>query len=282
MITKEAIQAGASKPTLKTLANGGVGTGKTYYSMTHPSWAYLGIEPDGLAVARSNPHLLDNMIWADEFIPSPTEDIKQVFERLEAAIVKAHAEAKEGKISTLILDNISHLSENRWIYINQHEKQIGRDGTLDTRGMYGTLSRWLYNFTLTRILSFPGHVVVTCHEQTETDEAMEKKTDKTTPIVPQILGGFREKVATLFSASIYMEKKRLGPGKYQYLARCQRGNQRDAKNRYNLPEVVENVSYDAIMAAIKAANVTTPKPVVPTTQGVPVVPIKSPATPIRT
>lgn len=254
MITKEEILNGKSKVTLKTLVNGGVGTGKTYYAFTHPKIAYLGTEPNGLDTAKSNPSLLENLVWAEEFIPSPTEDVKKVFERLDQAVLRAHQEAKEGKVETLVLDNITFLSENRWLYIQTYEKQMSSNGAVDTRSMYGTLSRWLYQFTLTKILSFPGNVVVSCHEQVEGDEAMEKKVDKTTPIVPNILGGFREKIAGMFSASIYLEKKRLGENKYQYNARCQKGGQRDAKNRYNLPEIVENVGYTAIINAIKAAS----------------------------
>ena len=242
------------KLTLKTLVNGGTGTGKTYYAMTHPKFVYLGTEPNGLDTAKSNPALLNNLVWAEEFIPSPTEDIKATFERLEVALLKAHEEAKQGKVETLILDNISYLSENRWMYINKYEKAMSQNGSVDTRGMYGTLGRWLYQFTLTRLLSFPGNVVVSCHEQVEGDEAMEKKVDKSTNVVPAILGGFREKVDGMFSASIYLEKKRLAENKYQYLARCQKGNQRLAKNRYGLPEIVENVSYQRIIECIKQAN----------------------------
>jgi hypothetical protein len=116
--------------------------------------------------------------------------------------------------------------------------------------MYGILSRWLYNFTLTKLLSFKGNVIVSCHEQYEGDEAMDRKVDKTMTIAPNILGGFRDKVAGMFSASIYLEKKRLAQDKYSYTARCQRGNQREAKNRYNLPEIVENVSYKSMVDSI--------------------------------
>lgn len=253
-ITKEDIKSGKTKITLKTLVNGGVGTGKTFYALTHPKCVYLGTEPNGLDTARSNEALLENLVWAEEFIPSPAEDIKATFERMEQAIKKAHAEAKEGKVETLILDNISFLSENRWIYINKYEKAITSSGAADTRGMYGSLSRWLYQFTLTQLLSFPGNVVVTCHEMVEGDEAMDKKVDKSTPIVPNILGGFREKIAGLFSASIYLEKKRESENKYKYQARCQRSNQRDAKNRYGLKELVDNISYDKIITEIKSAN----------------------------
>lgn len=256
MVTKEEILNGQAKQTVKILANGGTGTGKTYFSFTFPKVAYAGTEPNGLDTARANAQLLNNLVYADEFIPSPTEDIKDTFARMDAFLTQAHSDAKAGKIETLVLDNISYLSENRWIYINRYEKLSSANGNLDTRGMYGTLSRWLYQFTLTRLLSFPGNVVTTCHEQIEGEEAMDRKVDKTTPVVPNILGGFREKVAGMFSASIYLEKSRVAANQYKYSARCQKGNQRDAKNRYGLPETVENVSYQAIMSAINNGKKT--------------------------
>ena len=250
MITQAEIKSGQSKQTIKALVNGGAGRGKTTLGFTFPKVAYLGTEPNGLDTARANKTLLDNLVWADEFIPSSTEDIKATFERLDKSIEQAHRDQATGTVETLFLDNFTYLSENRWIYINKYEKNLTKNGELDVRSMYGTLSRWLYNFTLTRLLSFKGNVVVSCHEQSEGEEAMEGKVDKSMTIAPAILGGFRDKVAGMFSASIYLEKKRLGDNSYRYSARCQAGNQREAKNRYNLPEIVENVSYKTIIESI--------------------------------
>lgn len=256
MITREQILKGESKQTLKILSNGGAGTGKTYLGFTFPKIAYIGTEPNGLDTARANRQLLNNLVWADEFIPSVGEDIKVTFERMDKAITKAFEDEAKGEVETLFLDNFTFLAENRWIYINKHEPVRSSNGSLDTRGMYGALSRWLYNFTLTRLLSFKGNVVVSCHEQTEGEEAMENKTNKAMTIAPAILGGFRDKVAGMFSASIYLEKKRKGDNLYEYWARCQEGNQRPAKNRYNLPEMIKDVSYTTIFASIgKGAQV---------------------------
>jgi len=250
MITAEQIKSGQAKQTLKILSNGGSGTGKTYLGFTFPKIAYIGTEPNGLDTARSNKALLENLVWADEFIPSTQEDIKVTFDRMEKSIEQAHKEQAEGKVETLFLDNFTYLSENRWIYLNKYELLRTSSGAVDTRGMYGILSRWLYNFTLTRLLSFKGNVVVSCHEQTEGEEAMEGKVDKSMTIAPAILGGFRDKVAGMFSASIYLEKRRKGENQYEYWARCQKGNQREAKNRYNLPELIQNVSYQTIFESI--------------------------------
>ena len=237
---------------LKTLVNGYAGSGKSRYLLTHPKIAWLITEPGSEILLETHPELAKNVIWKEEFIASPLEDIKAVFERLDKAVIRAHQDAKDGKIETLGLDNMTFLSENRWIYINKYEKTVTTQGALDTRGMYGTLGRWLYSFTLTSLLSFPGNVIATCHEQMENEDAMELRADKSTPISPSILGGFREKADTLFSASIYLDKKRMGDNQYKYVARCQKGNQRNAKNRYGLPELVEDISYHKIIETINA------------------------------
>lgn len=249
-VTREEIRAGTVKQRVKCVVSGATGTGKTYFALTFPKYAWVGTEPGGFDTARSNPHLLENMAWMDEFVPSPTEDIKLTFERLEKAVRSAHEEYAKGVVETLILDNLTYLAENRWMYINRYEKSVSKSGEIDTRGMYGTLGRWLYKFFIENIVSFPGNVVVTCHEQSESDEAMERKTDKTLTVSPAILGGFRNEIGGLFSAFLYMECRRKGENLYEFWARCRKGNQREAKNRYNLPELVQNVSYKAILDSI--------------------------------
>lgn len=269
MITKEQILSGASKQTLKTLASGPAGSGKTQLVFTFPRIAYLCTEPNGLDTARSNPALLNNLVWADEFLPKETvldekgnptlvekdgeiisEPIMKTFLRLDKAIEQAHKDYAEGKIDTLALDNLTFLLENRWIYITRHELLKTNTGAVDTRGMYGILGRWAYTFIITKILSFKGNVICTTHEQSESEEAMAKKTDKTMGISPALLGGIRNEIGGMFSAHIFLEKKRLAENKYEYWARCQKGNQREAKNRYNLPEMVANVSYASILASV--------------------------------
>ena len=250
LTTKEQIKSGKIKQTIKALISGQTGTGKTYTMFTFPKVAYLGTEPNGLDTARSNPSLLDNLVWADEFIPSVTEDIKLTFDRLDKAIDKAHEDQAKGEVDSLGLDNVTFLAQNRWIYINKYEVIRTKSGEIDTRSMYGILSRWLYSFTLLKLLSFKGNVILTCHEQTEGEEAMEAKVDKSMTIAPSILGGFRDMVSGMFSASLYLEKRRKGENQYEYWVRCQKGNQREAKNRYNLPEMIQNVSYKTILDSI--------------------------------
>lgn len=238
---------------LKTLVNGYAGSGKSYYLLTHPKIAWLLTEPGSEILLETHPELKKNVVWSEAFVPGPLEDIKITFERMEKAIVRAHQEAKEGKLETLGFDNITFLAENRWLYINKYEKTFStKSGNLDTQGMYGNLHRWLYSFTLMNLLSFPGNVVVTAHESSKDQDEGESKqqVDPSITIEPSIVTKFREKIDGMFSASIYLDKKKIGPDKYKYIARCQKGDGRLAKNRYGLPELIENVSYSAIVASI--------------------------------
>ncbi len=235
----------------KTLANGYTGSGKSHFVITHHKTAWAITEPGTEILLSTHPELAKNVVYHETFLPSPTENVKQVLERLDKFILKAHEDCKTGKVETLALDNLTFYVATYWMYLNMFQPLKTRTGELDTRSMYGVLSRDVYKFLLVKILSFPGNVIVTCHEQYEGEEAMEKKTDKTTPIVPNILGGMREKIGGMFSASIYLDKKRVGEGKYKYLARCQKGNLREAKNRYGLPEIVEDISYQKMIDTIK-------------------------------
>src|SRR3990167_5963271 len=237
---------------LKTLVSGYAGSGKSYFALTHPKIAWLLTEPGNEVLLETHPELAKNVVWKEEYLPSPTEDIKAVFERLEKDSIRAHKEFAEGKIEALVLDNVSMLSENRFIYIQQYERTVNRAGEMDTRAMYGSLGRWLFLFTLKNILSFKGNVVLTCHEMEEEEQNEKGMSVKTGNVIPNILGGFREKVEGMFSASIYLDKKNAGQRMYKYMARCQKGGGRNAKNRYGLSEWVENVSYPEIIRLIEA------------------------------
>jgi len=234
---------------LKILASGGPGTGKTTFGLSFPKVAWFNLEPGNRVLLETSANK-QNLSFQGEYIPSITEDIRETFTRLLADIKTTHLAFKEGKVQTLFLDNLTYLFENRWMFINKYEKATTSKGALDVRSMYGTLGRWGYDFMLLYFLSFPGNVVVSCHEMREGEEALASKVDMATSIVPNILGGFREKAAGLFSAALFLGKIRLGENKYKYIARCQKGEQRDAKNRFGLPEIVENISYETLVNAI--------------------------------
>jgi len=247
-------------PSLKTLVNGYPGSGKSYFLLTHPKIAWMLTEPGSEVLLDTHPHLKKNIAegYPKMYVPSPEEDIKDTFKRLDEDITLAFKELKEGKIETLGFDNMTYLAENRWIYINQYEPSWGKDkdtGKLvkDSRGMYGTLGRWLYQFALLNLLSFKGNVVLTCQEMEEEMQNEKGQAVKTGRTVPNILGGFRDKVDGMVSASIYLFRKDATVGTtkgYKFMAQCSEGRGRRAKNRYGLPYVLEDISYNKIIESI--------------------------------
>lgn len=245
-ITKEEIKTGTKKPKFKILCNGGFGTGKTYFAMSFPKWAYAMIEPNGIMTALSNPHLLENMVHYEEFVPAKL-DLKLCFENLSNYIVRVRKEVAEGKIETFILDNLSHLSENRWLYIEQYEPAVTKQGKIDKLAQFGNLGRWLYKFILCEVISLPCHVVVNVHTQEEEveeeNERGESKRKKTGKIITNTLGGFRNDAAGLFNATMFLEVDKLQNAQYKYKAICKPTSKYDAKNNIGLPQIVENISY---------------------------------------
>lgn len=241
------------KTSIKALVVGPPGSGKTYYAGTYPKSYWISTEPGGSETIEMNPQLQKNIVKQGYFIPSPIKDVKQVFKEIHDACAEAHSMAAKGEIDTFVLDNITYLSENRWMYINQFEQELTKSGEVDNRSMYGTLGRWLYEFTLINLCSFPGNVVVTAHIKQESDEAMKKKVG-TDDIVADILGGFRNQAPGMFSLVMFLDKIRVGDNRYKYMARVDIGNNKLAKNRYNLPETIENVSYQTVLSAIQKAK----------------------------
>ena len=252
MIKTQDVISGKEKFQIKILAVGGNGDGKTHFGSTFPKSYFLITEPRGEDTFLTKPELRNNVVGYDVFMPENPADTKRVFTELAQATKEAKEMAKKGEIETLVLDNISYLAENRWIYINQYEQEKSvSTGALNNQAMYGKLARWMYQFVLMNLLTFPGNVVVTAHEQLESDEALEKKPDKSTPVLPSILGGFRDKAAGMFSLVIYLTKlKDPQTKKYKYMCRANKGNQRNAKSRIALPEVIEDISYQKLKEAI--------------------------------
>jgi len=255
MITVQDFARGRAKRRFKVLVVGHTGSGKTHFGATFSKPYILFTEPGSEEVILNNKELRKNVVGWDYFIPTSKQDTKRVFEDLIKAIDTARERAEKGEIDTLILDNLTFLALNRMDYIETFEPTYSRSGEQDTRAMFGALNRWLYNFTLMKILTFPGHVVCTCHIKMEDEESMAKKPDTTTPLMPAILGGFRDTVAGLFSAVFYLDCIKEKDGKYHYFARTQKGNKKLAKNRFNLPEILENISYQTLVEAAKKAEV---------------------------
>lgn len=236
---------------LKALVIGGSGTGKTFFAASCPKTAFINCEPNGLDTVITNPHLKANLACYEEFIPQNPMDTKRVFSEMYKYLKEVRELIAKGEVETVILDNLTYLTENRWVYIQNYEASVSKSGEIDIRGMYGILGRWLYTFVLMELLSLPCNLIVTCHEKLESDDALKKKPDKTNPIIANVLGGFRDTAEGLFSLVLYLNKIPMGNNKYKYMGRTNRGNSRNGKNRFGLSEVVENISYPVIIGEIR-------------------------------
>lgn len=241
------------KISLVTMYVGESGSGKTYNLCTHPKVGIISTEPNHHLVWLMNPHLRKNVVVQKYFIPS-SENFKGLFIEIDKQIQLYKEMYEKGEVETLGIDNLTYLIHNRWLWMNKFQQLLTKSGEVDTRGMYGQLRTWCYEFILMKVMTFKGNIVVNLHLMIENDEALEKKTDKTMDKVPNLLGGFRNDINGMFSNVFYLDKKLQPDGKsYKYLARTNKGNGKNAKNRLNLPTIIENVSYQSIMQAVNKA-----------------------------
>jgi len=272
------------------LVNAHFGAGKTHLGFTFPKVYAVVTEPQDLAILKdpANAALLSNLVEYDFCYVDGSEgrfDWQQLVEEptwicplppipgqtkegglIYQSLRKAFRLGKEGKVETLFLDNLTYTAEGFFQYLEKYRAKefMTAQGAVEKRQMYGYLSNWLYRFLMTSVVNFPGNVVVSCHLKSESQEKMAKKKDGQVEVVPNILGGFRDKAEGLFTASIYLERKLLTrtstDGKVSqepvYTAYTQNqvvpgfGSKILAKNVHGLPPVMKNISYQSIMAHI--------------------------------
>lgn len=264
-------------PNLKIMASGLFSSGKTTFGMTFPKVYYIGTEPEGLEILRApdGAHLLKNLVEYEQLYVDPDagrDAIKDFVEERSGLLYKALARARElakkGVVETLVLDNLTYVALLCWDYMLKYKSNdyLTDKGAVNKLQMYGGLKSWLFRLAICEIIPFKGNVVVTCHLKSESEEKMRKKKDQTVDIVPNILGGFRDEAEGLFAASLYLERRTSTKADAsnkpvtitKYLAYTQQqmalGSKILAKNRYGLPPIIENVSYQAIMQHIQKVH----------------------------
>lgn len=240
------------KVPIVSLNIGPSGAGKTHFACTYPRCYVLITEPNSEQTWFNKPELRKNIVAYEHFIPD-NENLKDMFNLLTKEIQNAKTMQAKGEVDTIILDNLTYLIHNRWLWINKYGVKKTSRGDVDTRGMYGSLRDWCYMFLVTEMLTFKGNIVVTAHEMLENDEALEKKVDKSILNVPNIIGGFRNDIDGLFSNVFYLDKLVRKEGGYRYVCRTNKGNGKNAKNRLGLPEVIENISYATLKETMDKA-----------------------------
>jgi hypothetical protein len=275
-------------------------------------------DPTGTDVLRQpeNQKYIDNLVIHVPLNGIPLNEVFQFTEIPgERGIYGALALARklgplgEKKIETVFLDGFNYLATLKWTQICESkgvvwtEKQTMDRKESDQRGWYDALGSYLDHLVLQNLLPLATrdrlNVIVSSHVQREsknTIEGIQGTSSKTTELAnaskrqvnldsdlsPQVLGSFRQRIAGLPSAMIYLEDRleqdSQGKEIVQYYAYCRRTRSESldtvilAKNRFGLGtlRLTNGNLYKTILAKIaNGANTTQPQPestpVVPTT-----------------
>lgn len=272
--------------------NGSAGTGKTLQGMTFPKVMIITFDPTGTDVLRQpeNQKYIDNLVI---HVPLNGIPLNEVFhyteEPSERSIYGALALARklgplgEKRIETVFLDGFNYLATLKWTQICESkgvvwtEKQAMDRKESDQRGWYDALGSYLDHLVLQNLLPLATrdrlNVVVSSHVQRESKNTIEgiqvarsptaqeqqaaskRQVSLDSDLSPQVLGGFRQRIAGLPSAMIYLEDRleqateaevkknprlKIGDEIVQYYAYCRRTRSESldtvilAKNRFGL------------------------------------------------
>lgn len=271
--------------------NGGAGSGKTLQGMTFPKVLMVTFDPTGADVLRQpeNQKYIDNLVVQVPMNGIPLNEVFQFTEEpSERSIYGVLALARklgpmgEKKIETIFLDGFNYLATLKWTQICESkgvvwtEKQTMDRKDSDQRGWYDALGSYLDHLVLQNLLPLATrdrlNVVVSSHVQREsknTIEGLQGTSGKTMELAnaskrqvnldsdlsPQVLGSFRQRIAGLPSAMIYLEDRleqateadvkknptlKLGGEIVNYYAYCRRTRSESldtvilAKNRFGL------------------------------------------------
>ena len=270
------------------LVNGPPDAGKTDLALTFPDNYVIACDPVGLEFLKlQRPRsvaLAKNLVHIEEFNSEQSSELKDAFKRTSKPEdrhsiygILAHAKqmAQEGKIKTITLDGLTFFMQMKWAQIKANPANDS-----NKFAAFEALSIFLNEFIradfLTMATRMRLNVVMTCHIQRESDEAMEKKTVKDSDIAPRIIGSFRNTIDGLPGAVIYLEHKvakdNAGNQTLNYWAYCQKTPAMQtiiqAKNKYGLPAKIDITGksfYDILTATARnsgptKATVATPAP----------------------
>lgn len=288
---------------LSVWLNGGAGSGKTLQGMTFPKVMIVTFDPTGTDVLRQpeNQKYIDNMVMHIPLNGIPLQEVFQFTETPgERGIYGALALARqlgplgEKKIETVFLDGFNYLATLKWTQICESkgvvwtEKQSTDKSQTDQRSWYDALGSYLDHLVLQNLLPLATrdrlNVVVSSHVQRESKNTIEGIQVARTPVQqelqaaskrqvnldsdlsPQVLGSFRQRIAGLPSAMIYLEDRleqdAQGKEMVQYYAYCRRTRSESldtvilAKNRFGLGtlRLTNGNLYRTILAKISNTN----------------------------
>lgn len=266
---------------LSVWLNGGAGSGKTLQGMTFPRVMIITFDPTGTDVLRQpeNQKYIDNLVVHVPLNGIPLDEVFQFTEQpSERSIYGALALARklgplgEQKIETVFLDGFNYLATLKWTQICESkgvvwtEKQATDKKEVDQRAWYDALGSYLDHLVLQNLLPLATrdrlNVIVSCHLQRESENTVKgiqvarsataleqqaqskRQVNLDSDLSPQVLGSFRQRIAGLPSAMIYLEDRleqdANGKEIVQYYAYCRRTRSESldtvvlAKNRFGL------------------------------------------------
>lgn len=224
--------------------NGGAGSGKTLQGMTFPKVMIITFDPTGTDVLRQpeNQKYIDNLVVHVPLNGIPLNEVFQFTETPnERGIYGALALARklgplgEKRIETVFLDGFNYLATLKWTQICESkgvvwtEKQGMDRKESDQRGWYDALGSYLDHLVLQNLLPLATrdrlNVIVSSHVQRESRNTIEGIQNARSPqaqeqaaagkrqvnldsdLSPQVLGSFRQRIAGLPSAMIYLEDR---------------------------------------------------------------------------
>lgn len=270
------------KPALTLNISGYFGSGKTLQSLSFPKCYVISCDPAGLETLRqpANARYLDNLVHVEELQVASKAELNQVFKENATAderdsvygcLAHARALAATGEVETVVVDGFSYFVDIKWRQINEYEvAKSATTGNVDSQAMYRNLGLYLHRFVASDLMTSATrnglNTVLTTHLKRESEEAVQgnasvknraKKVMTNSDIAPLIEGGFRNKLAGLVGADLYLEKS-LKEGKIVYEAICDLargfGTTVNAKNRYGLParlDLTNKSLYQAIIDSLK-------------------------------
>lgn len=272
----------AQRPALTANITAYFGAGKTLQAHSFPRCYTISCDPAGLETLRQpkNAAFLANLVEYEELQVGTREELNEVFRSTATAdqrqsiygcLARARELATQGAIETLIIDGFTYFADIKWRQINEYEiAKSASTGNTDTQAMYRNLGLYLHRFVASDLMTMATrhrlNVILTTHLKRESEETVQgnakianraKKVMTNSDIAPMIEGGFRNKLAGLVGADLYLEKT-IQDGKPQYVALCDItrgfGTTVNAKNRYGLPArlpLTDKSLYEAIMDALK-------------------------------
>lgn len=277
------------RPALTANITAYFGAGKTLQAHSFPKCYTISCDPAGLETLRQpkNAAFLANLVEYEELQVASREELRQVFKEtatsaerdsIYGCLARARELAASGDVETLVIDGFTYLVDIKWRQINEYEiAKSATTGNIDTQAMYRNLGLYLHRFVASDLMTMATrnrlNVILTTHLKRESEEQVQgsekiknraKKVMTNSDIAPMIEGSFRNKLAGLVGADLYLEKM-IEDGKAKYTALCDVtrafGTTVNAKNRYGLPARLPLTDKSLYAAIVDALALKEQKPV---------------------